>query len=71
MWNFSIPYKLKHWIALVTQPGLSFGFDPATGYYGLITGTRAVSPARTLTVRPAMPARPRCSIWQRRSDGGL
>lgn len=42
MWNFSIPYKLKHWIDLVTQPGLSFGVDPAKGYYGLITGTRAV-----------------------------
>ncbi|GJE42504.1 FMN-dependent NADH-azoreductase [Methylobacterium soli] len=32
MWNFSIPYRLKHWIDLITQPGLSFSFNPATGY---------------------------------------
>ena len=35
MWNFSIPYKLKHWIDLIVQPGLSFRFDPAEGYRGL------------------------------------
>ena len=43
MWNFSIPYKLKHWIDLVTQPGLSFGYDPAKGYYGLVLGKKAVT----------------------------
>jgi FMN-dependent NADH-azoreductase len=32
LWNFGIPYKLKHWIDLITQPGLTFTFDPATGY---------------------------------------
>jgi FMN-dependent NADH-azoreductase len=36
MWNFGIPYKLKHWIDLVTQPGLSFAFDPETGYTPLL-----------------------------------
>ncbi|WP_066479201.1 NAD(P)H-dependent oxidoreductase [Bosea sp. WAO] len=36
MWNFGIPYKLKHWIDLVTQPGLAFRFDPATGYSPLL-----------------------------------
>jgi FMN-dependent NADH-azoreductase len=36
MWNFGIPYKLKHWIDLVTQPGLAFSFDPATGYSPLL-----------------------------------
>lgn len=36
MWNLSIPYRLKHWIDLVTQPGLSFTFDPATGYTPLL-----------------------------------
>jgi FMN-dependent NADH-azoreductase len=35
MWNLSIPYKLKHWIDLIVQPGLSFRFDPAEGYRGL------------------------------------
>jgi FMN-dependent NADH-azoreductase len=32
MWNFGIPYKLKHWIDLITQPGLTFSFHPETGY---------------------------------------
>ena len=36
MWNFGIPYKLKHWIDLITQPGLTFKFDPATGYSPLL-----------------------------------
>jgi FMN-dependent NADH-azoreductase len=36
MWNLSIPYRLKHWIDLITQPGLSFTFDPATGYTPLL-----------------------------------
>ena len=38
MWNFSIPYKLKHYIDVITQPGLTFGFDPETGFFGLVTG---------------------------------
>lgn len=37
MWNFSIPYKLKQYIDIVTQPGLSFAFDPATGYIPLLS----------------------------------
>lgn len=37
MWNFGIPYKLKHWIDLVTQPGLTFRFDPQEGYRPLLT----------------------------------
>lgn len=36
MWNLSIPYRLKHYFDLVTQPGLSFGFDPQTGYTPLL-----------------------------------
>lgn len=36
MWNLGLPYKLKHWIDLVTQPGLSFSFDPNTGYTPLL-----------------------------------
>jgi FMN-dependent NADH-azoreductase len=38
----SIPYVLKQFIDLVTQLGWSFGFDPATGYTGLMTGRQAV-----------------------------
>lgn len=28
MWNFSIPYRLKHYFDLVMQPGVSFGYSP-------------------------------------------
>jgi FMN-dependent NADH-azoreductase len=42
MWNFGIPYKLKHLIDVITQPGLAFSFSPATGYQGLVTGKPAV-----------------------------
>ncbi len=37
MWNFSIPYPLKHYIDLICQPGLTFRVD-AHGYAGLVTG---------------------------------
>ena len=42
MWNFGIPYKLKHFIDVITQPGLSFSFSPEEGYKGLVTGKPAV-----------------------------
>ncbi|WP_390618014.1 FMN-dependent NADH-azoreductase [Maricurvus nonylphenolicus] len=40
MWNFSIPYRLKHWIDVVTQPGVTFVVDvvdDAPVYTGLVT----------------------------------
>jgi len=43
MWNFGIPYKLKHFIDVLVQPGLAFSFSPETGYKGLITGKPAVA----------------------------
>ena len=36
MWNFGIPYKLKQFIDLITQPGLSFTVVPGKGYQGLV-----------------------------------
>ena len=41
MWNLSIPYRLKHYIDIVTQPGLTFSFSPARGYSGLLKGKAA------------------------------
>jgi FMN-dependent NADH-azoreductase len=38
MWNFGIPYRLKHFIDIITQPGLAFSVSKETGYKGLITG---------------------------------
>lgn len=43
MWNFSIPYKLKHFIDVLVQPGLAFSFTPEAGSKGLITGKPAVA----------------------------
>lgn len=42
MWNFGIPYPLKHYIDVITQPGLTFSFSPSEGYKGLVTGRSAV-----------------------------
>jgi FMN-dependent NADH-azoreductase len=39
MWNFSIPYKLKHYIDVITQPGMAWSFSPETGYSGLVSGS--------------------------------
>lgn len=38
MWNFSIPYRLKHYIDLICQPGLSFTINRKGEYVGLIRG---------------------------------
>lgn len=38
LWNNGIPYVLKQFIDVVTQPGWAFGFDPNAGYSGLLTG---------------------------------
>ena len=42
MWNHGVPYILKQFIDVVSQPGLVFGFDGNTGYTGLVTGKKAV-----------------------------
>lgn len=42
MWNFGIPYRLKHYIDILTQPGLAFNMTPEGGYVGLVTGKPAV-----------------------------
>jgi len=36
MWNGGIPYRLKQYIDLIHQPGLLWGLDPKTGYFGLL-----------------------------------
>jgi FMN-dependent NADH-azoreductase len=41
MWNAGVPYVLKQWIDIITQPGWVFGFTPDAGYTGLITGRKA------------------------------
>jgi FMN-dependent NADH-azoreductase len=38
MWNFSIPYRLKHYIDLLCQPGLTFYVNKQGEYVGMVTG---------------------------------
>lgn len=42
MWNFGIPYQLKHYLDVIVQPGYTFNYDPQKGYSGLITGKPVV-----------------------------
>jgi FMN-dependent NADH-azoreductase len=42
MWNFTIPYKLKHYFDVIVQPSYTFSFSPTEGYKGLVTGKPAV-----------------------------
>lgn len=42
MWNFSVPYTLKHYLDVVVQPGLTVAFDPASGFSGLVPSERPV-----------------------------
>jgi FMN-dependent NADH-azoreductase len=41
MWNFGLPYRLKHYIDLVTHPGMTFAVEP-TGVVGLAAGRTAI-----------------------------
>lgn len=40
MWNFGIPYKLKHYIDVLVQPGYTFSYSPQEGYKGLVAGKK-------------------------------
>jgi FMN-dependent NADH-azoreductase len=41
MWNFSIPYRLKHYIDIIVQPAYTFSYSPEEGFTGLVTGKPA------------------------------
>jgi len=41
MWNFGIPYKLKHYIDVLVQPGYTFSVS-STGYVGLVANKKAL-----------------------------
>lgn len=55
MWNSGIPYVLKQWIDIVTQPGWLFRFDPEHGYTGLITGKNAAAVYTSGVYAPGVP----------------
>ena len=43
MWNAGVPYILKQFIDVVSQPGMLFSFDSARGYTGLLQGKAATA----------------------------
>ncbi|MBW2072470.1 MAG: NAD(P)H-dependent oxidoreductase [Deltaproteobacteria bacterium] len=43
MWNFGIPYKLKHYFDVLVQPTYTFNFSPQEGYHGLVVGKPAAA----------------------------
>jgi len=56
MWNAGIPYILKQFIDVVSQPGMVFGFDPEAGYTGLVTGRKAAVVYTAAVYGPGRPA---------------
>lgn len=55
MWNAGVPYILKQFIDVITQPGLAFGFDPEHGYTGLLSGKKAATLYTTAVYAPGRP----------------
>jgi len=41
MWNYGLPYRLKHYIDIVTLPGQNWRWSRAEGYQPLLGGKRA------------------------------
>lgn len=41
MWNFGVPYRLKHFIDVVTLPGENWSWSRAEGYKSLLSGKKA------------------------------
>ena len=41
MWNFGVPYRLKHFIDIVTLPGQNWQWSRESGYRPLLKGKRA------------------------------
>lgn len=42
MWNFGIPYRLKQYIDIITQPSYTFTFEQDKGYKGLVVNKPAM-----------------------------
>jgi len=43
LWNFAIPYKLKHFIDVVSQKDVLFDFNPEHGLQGLLHDKTAIN----------------------------
>ena len=67
MWNFGVPYRLKQYIDVVTQPDLTFKTGDS-GFEGLCSGPALVISARGGSYEPKMPGgydyeAPYMSLW--------
>ena len=59
MWNFGVPYRLKHYIDVITLPGQNWSWTRSHGYASLLRDKRAVlvySSANDFAPPPGMDA---------------
>lgn len=56
MWNGGIPYRLKQYIDIIHQPGLTFGLTPEAGYFGLLKNKKATLVLTSGAYSPAAPS---------------
>jgi FMN-dependent NADH-azoreductase len=56
MWNGGTPYRLKQYIDVIHQPGLLWGLDPQSGYFGLLKNKKAVLTLTSGAYGPSMPS---------------
>ena len=56
MWNGGIPYRLKHYIDIIHQPGITFGLDRSKGYFGRLTGKKATLVLTSGAYSPGAPS---------------
>ena len=56
MWNGGIPYRLKHYIDLIHQPGLLWGLDAKAGYFGLLKDKHATLALTSGAYAPSFPS---------------
>lgn len=56
MWNGGVPYRLKQYIDIIHQPGLLFGLNPETGYFGLLKNKQATLVLTAGAFAPTFPS---------------
>jgi FMN-dependent NADH-azoreductase len=55
MWNFGLPYRLKHYVDLITHPGMTFRNDAAGNVEGLAANRTAIIVAASAMPFGTMP----------------
>jgi FMN-dependent NADH-azoreductase len=55
MWNFGLPYRLKHYVDCITHPGMTFRNDAAGNVEGLAGGRTAIIVAASAMPFGSMP----------------